>query len=278
MRSAFAAALALAISASASAAVLLEVANQHSTIVPSGAAGEVVALAPFQVDQPGAVYAKLLVTPWNAVNAGVPNGTVANGAGVSGWWIEFEFTNASGGPMAASGGAQRHGPFADSTPTALVPVEAETTYRLAARIHYPADAARPGASHRVVFALAFRAGESSAAGSGGTLDPSRSFTETIEVPNAGGAGGGREPPVSSNPQPVVAPATGWSWPAGWTGTLVVAAATLGVLAVVVAAVASSFAAWGALEALREVRALRRGEAPPAPGGEPPADEASRVNR
>lgn len=269
----------LGVAVPAHAAVTLEVENRSEVFVPTGSAGEVIARVPFAVDVRGLVYAKMLVTPWNAINAGTPNGTVASGEGVSGWWISFTFTNSSGAAVTTDAAnrpaSPSSGPFVDSTATPAILLDPAITWFVEAKVRYPASAATPGAHHRVVFAIVFRDAEAAAAGgSGGTLEQSRGFTFTIRAPGTpgqptsgksgtGSAGTNRTgsigEPAGGEDAAVSLP--GLAPPSGLAGTLVVAGVALAFLALIVSTFAAVLAAWGTMEVLREVRGQRRGGGP-----------------
>ena len=51
---------------------------------------------PFSITKDGGVYAKLLVTPWNPINDGTPNGSVEEGTG---WRAQFVFLDDAGEPL-----------------------------------------------------------------------------------------------------------------------------------------------------------------------------------
>ncbi len=153
----------------------------------------VLATVPFHLDQPGDFYAKLLVTPWNPVNNGTPNGTVdANhAAGLTGWWISFNLADERGIPLAADANNETMNPalgtFVDSTSTRKVALAPETPYTLIAVIHVPAGAFLPADhAYRVPFALVFSEGDfTGGTSSGARLDQSRGFTAVIHVPGTG---------------------------------------------------------------------------------------------
>lgn len=283
----------LCVAVPAHAAVTLEVENSREVFVPAGSAGEVVARVPFSLDVRGLVYAKMLVTPWNAVNAGTPNGTVASGEGVSGWWISFTFTNSSGAALTKDAAnrpaSPSSGPFVDSTATPAILLDPAITWFVEAKVRYPASAATPGAYHRVVFAVVFRDAEAvGAGGSGGTLEQSRGFTFTIRVPGTpgqttGGKSGADSPGTNGTGttgehgggEAAAVALPGFALPSGLAGTLVVAGVALAFLALIVSTFAAVLAAWGTMEVLREVRGQRRGGGPSDGPSPPSGDEQGR---
>jgi hypothetical protein len=211
---------------------------------------------PFQANAAGHVYAKVLVTPRNAVNPGQPNGTVSSDyrAGQSGWWVAFALlqpngqalgTDARGMPVPASLGA-----YVDSTPTPLVAVAAGTSYLLRMIIHVPAQAWEHGAEHHAIAALAFRGGDGDLGGiSGAMQDASLGLITTfglqgatlggIPAPGPGiGAGSGSGAPATP-------PAGDWA-PFPNMAALVLSAGAVLLLVLVLLALLG-----------REVRALRR---------------------
>ncbi|HWG92109.1 MAG TPA: hypothetical protein VNZ52_14765, partial [Candidatus Thermoplasmatota archaeon] len=145
----------------AGAQVALDTYKEHETRLPPGAAATVLAEVPFHLDQDGSVYAKLLPTPWNAVNDGIPNGTVnANHTeGLTGWHIRYVLTDENGVPLTVDGKGNPVsadlGVYADATPTKPVFLKAGTPYRFLGIITVPEEAARPGVTSKVVFALVF---------------------------------------------------------------------------------------------------------------------------
>lgn len=193
----------LAAASAAQAAVVLDGPREGSATLPAGPEAEVVSEVPFHFDADGQFYAKLLVTPWNAVNNGTANGT----AGASGWWISFTLRD-------ATGATTNLGAFNDSTPTPFVPLSAGSPRTLVTRIHMPAVASKAGASYRVAFALVFHEGSGGGDGtSGATLDQSRSFTQTILVE---GPPGTPTPTPAPGPTPPAGNTTNETTPNGTT--------------------------------------------------------------
>lgn len=266
----------------AQAAPVLDAPSQDVAEVAPGSAGEAEARVGFHLDEPGRFYAKLLVTPWNAVNSGTPNGSVAadHSRGLMGWWVEFQLADGAGQPLARDASGQEVpaslGAYVDSTPTPLVALDAGKGYVLVARVHVPAEAALPGAEHRVAFALATRA-EAPGDASGGTLDPSRGFTAVVRVAGgpapapgqpAGGEGAAVPPPGPGGAsEGLPGPGAPWSAPLVVIATLL-AAALAGVLALglQVARLRRELAASRAPQAAEPQPGEPR--APPPPGSGP----------
>lgn len=161
---------------SAAAAVILEHAREGSVTIPFGGEANVRVLLPFRLDAEGLFYAKLLVSPWNAVNSGVANGTLAPGdaTGATGWWVSFTLRRNESDP------GRPLGTFVDGRPTADVPLAAGEPHVLEAVIHVPEAATIPGQRHEVNLALAMRANYVANA-SGGQRDPSRAYTQYIYI-------------------------------------------------------------------------------------------------
>lgn len=186
----------------ASASVVRDTLKEHDSTVPSGAGADVPFTVPFHLEAPGLFYAKLLVTPWNAVNPGTPNGTVKpdHSAGTSGWWIEFYLADSAGAPLAVDGNGASVNPalgaFVDSTPTPTTFLAAGTPYALQGIVHVPVAASVPGARYEVNLALVYREGTFTGDGaSGGRLEQSKAFTERIAIV------GSALPPSGTPPTP-----------------------------------------------------------------------------
>lgn len=201
----------------AAASVVRDAPKEHESRIPAGAAADVPAAVPFHLEAPGLFYAKLLVTPWNAVNPGTPNGTVKSdhSAGTSGWWVEFYLADGAGAPLAKDGNGASATPalgaFVDSTPTPTTFLAAGTPHALQLIVHVPKEAAVPGARYEVNVALVYREGAFTGDGtaSGGRLEQSKGFTERVVVE---GNLESAAPTPASPPDPVPSPTTGATTP------------------------------------------------------------------
>jgi hypothetical protein len=178
------------------ATVQLDSYKEIELATADGAESRVETDIPFHFTTDGQFYTKLLVTPWNAVNNGSPNGTVdqSHESGVSGWWIEFTlYRNASQVTDTAAG--EFLGSFVDSTATTPIAL-GNASAVLRAVVHVPIEAAIPGMTYRVPLALVYRAADAGASGSsGGSLDQSRGFTIKITI------AGEFVPPLGEDPIP-----------------------------------------------------------------------------
>jgi hypothetical protein len=205
--------LAVAVPPGASGEVSLVGFRDHQTDLPDALPLNATVAVPFNVTSGGSVYVKLLATPWNAVNNGTANGSVApdHSVGLSGWWAAFTLADGNGSPLSRDAAGTAIDPFlgaySDTTPTPLVAL-APGNYELLLTAHVPKTAA-PNSTNRVVIAIAFRAGSDSGSTNGGFLDQSVGYTESLVLGSAAagavdsggteagqGSGGG---PGSSSP-------------------------------------------------------------------------------
>lgn len=199
----------------AAGSVVRDTLKEHESRIVAGAAADVPVAVPFHLEAPGLFYAKLLVTPWNAVNSGTPNGTVASdrSAGTSGWWVEIYLADESGAPLARDGnGASVEaalGAFVDSTPTRATFLAAGTPHVLQAIVHVPLEAAVPGGRYEVNLALVYREGAFTGDGptSGARFEQSKAFTERIVVDGSSPAvpptgAPPPAPPAAATPSPI----------------------------------------------------------------------------
>lgn len=137
--------------------------------------GQAVFEIPFEAEQDGMVYAKVLPTPGNAVDDGSrSNGSVAQGTG---WRVAFALAR-------GDGAVEELGTFANGNMSRLAPIRTGEHLTLRATVLIPPSALEGGREQTVYAALAYRlgaAGEDPGSSSGAQMDAARALTFVVHL-------------------------------------------------------------------------------------------------